>query len=69
VAIDFVIVVLGVYVALWAGSQQTAREQERRTAKVVAALRQDLRDSIAVEEKFDQALDPAFEARQAAGMA
>jgi hypothetical protein len=30
VAIDFVIVVLGVYVAVWVGSQQAAREQERR---------------------------------------
>jgi hypothetical protein len=62
VAIDFVIVVLGVYVAVWVGSQQAAREQERRTAKVVAALRQDLRDSTAVEEKFNQALDTALTA-------
>ena len=62
VAIDFVIVVLGVYVAVWVGSHQAAREQERRTAKVVAALRQDLRDSIAVVEKFNQALDSARQA-------
>jgi hypothetical protein len=60
VTIDFVIVVLGVYVAVWASNQQAAREREQRTGKVVAALRQDLRDSIAVEEKFDQKLDPAF---------
>lgn len=66
VAIDFVIVVLGVYVAVWVGSQQAAREQERRTAKVVAALRQDLRDSMAVEEKFTQALNTALEAYKVA---
>ena len=66
VAIDFVIVVLGVYVAVWVGSRQAARDQEQRTAKVVVALRQDLRDSIAVEEKFDQALEPAFKAFNAA---
>ena len=60
VTIDFVIVVLGVYVAVWVSNQQAAREREQRTGKVVAALRQDLRDSIAVEEKFDQKLDPAL---------
>ena len=66
VAIDFVIVVLGVYVAVWAGNRQAARADEQRTRKVVAALRQDLRDSIAVEQKFDQLLDPAFAAFSAA---
>ena len=60
VTIDFVIVVLGVYVAVWVSNQQAAREREQRTGKVVAALRQDLRDSIAVEEQFDQKLDPAL---------
>jgi hypothetical protein len=60
VTIDFVIVVLGVYVAVWVSNQQAAREREQRTGKVVAALRQDLRDSIAVEERFDQKLDPAL---------
>ena len=66
VAIDFVIVVLGVYVAVWVAGQQAAYEQEQRTGKVVAALRQDLRDSIAVEEKFDQLLEPALAAFKAA---
>ena len=66
VTIDFVIVVLGVYVAVWVSNQQAAREREQRTGKVVAALRQDLRDSIAVEQKFDQELDPAFAAFNAA---
>jgi hypothetical protein len=62
VTIDFLIVVLGVYVAVWVSSQQAAREREQRTGKVVAALRQDLRDSIAVDQKFDRALDRAFAA-------
>ena len=66
VTIDFVIVVLGVYVAIWAANQQAARDREQRTGKVVAALRQDLRDSIAVEQKFDEALDPALAAFRAA---
>ena len=66
VTIDFLIVVLGVYVAVWVSNQQAAREREQRTGKVVAALRQDLRDSSAVEEKFDQKLDPAFAAFNAA---
>ena len=66
VAIDFVIVVLGVYVAVWVGDQQAAHQQEQRIGKVVAALRQDLRDSIAVEEKFDQLLEPALAAFKAA---
>ena len=66
VTIDFVIVVLGVYVAVWVSGRQAAHEQEQRTGKVVAALRQDLRDSIAVEEKFDQLLEPAFAGFKAA---
>ena len=60
VAIDFVIVVLGVYVAVWVSNQQAAREQDERIGKVVAALRQDLRDSIAVEQKSDQKIDLAL---------
>ena len=66
VAIDFVIVVLGVYVAVWVSNQQAAGEREERIGKVVAALRQDLRDSIAVEQTFAQRLDPALAAFKAA---
>jgi len=66
VTIDFIIVVLGVYVAVWVGDRQAAREQVQRTGKVVAALRQDLKDSVAVEGKFDQLLEPAFAAFTAA---
>jgi hypothetical protein len=66
VAIDFVIVVLGVYVAVWASNQQAAREREQRTGKVVAALRRDLRDFIAVDRTFEATLAPAFAAFKAA---
>jgi hypothetical protein len=66
VAIDFVIVVLGVYVAVWASNQQAARGREQRTRKVVAALRRDLRDFIAVDQKFEETLAPAFAAFKAA---
>lgn len=66
VTIDFIIVVLGVYVAVWVSSQQAMRDREQRTKKLVAALRQDMRDSTAVEETFDQALEPALTAFKAA---
>jgi len=45
VTIDFVVVVLGVYVAVWVSNQQAASGREERTGNVVAALRQDLRFS------------------------
>lgn len=66
VAVEFVIVVLGVYVAVWVGDRQRLREQKVRTDKVVAALRQDLRDSIAVGRVFDHKLNSAFAAFDAA---
>ncbi|CAN5742627.1 hypothetical protein BH18ACI5_BH18ACI5_09390 [soil metagenome] len=65
-AIDFLIVVVGVYVAMWASDMQSARLQRQRTAKVVDALRQDLRDSLAVEKVFDDALEKAFSGFDAA---
>jgi hypothetical protein len=66
VALDFVIVVLGVYVAVWAGNFQASQERRQRTEKVVAALRQDLRDTIAVEKLFDKTLEGAFSAFESA---
>jgi hypothetical protein len=66
VTLDFVIVVLGVYVAVWVGDLQAARERRQRTDKVVAALRQDLRDTIAVEAMFDKSLETAFGAFESA---
>lgn len=66
VALDFLIVVLGVYVAMWAGNLQTSHERRQRTEKVVAALRQDLRDTIAVENLFDKTLEGAFSAFESA---
>jgi hypothetical protein len=66
VAVDFVIVVLGVYVAVWAAGLQAAHERQQRTAKAVAALRHDLQDAIDAEQMFDDTLDAAFAAFTAA---
>ena len=66
VVLDFFIVVLGVYLALWAGNLQASYERRHRTEQVVAALRQDLRDSIAVEALFDKTLESAFGAFESA---
>ena len=66
VALDFLIVVLGVYVAMWAGDLQASYERRQRTEQVVAALRQDLRDSIAVEAVFEKTLNAAFGAFESA---
>ena len=52
VAIDFVIVVGGVFMGVQVSNWNEARAEQRRTALVVEALRQDLRDSVVVEERF-----------------
>jgi len=52
VAIDFVIVVVGVFVATQVGNWNGAREQKRRTGQIVEALREDMRDAIGVQEAF-----------------
>ena len=66
VALDFAIVVVGVYVAVWVGNFQRSNEQRHQTDKMVAALRQDLRDSAAVAEMFNRTLDGAFSAFESA---
>ncbi len=52
VAIDFVIVVAGVFVGVQVSNWNDAAGERRRAALIVEALRQDLRDSIGVEERF-----------------
>jgi hypothetical protein len=52
VAIDFVIVVLGVFIGVQVSNWNDAASERRRTALIVEALRQDLRDSFVVEEGF-----------------
>lgn len=66
VGLDFVIVVVGVYVAVWVGNLQASYERRQRTEQVVAALRQDLRDSIAVEALFEKTMASAFAAFESA---
>ena len=70
VAIDFVIVVVGVFVATQVGNWNSASEQKRRTGLVVGALRQDPRDSIGVQEEFITQVGAglaAFDAARARG--
>jgi hypothetical protein len=52
VAIDFLIVVVGVFVATQVENWKEAGEQKRRTAVIVEGLREDLRDSIGVQAGF-----------------
>ena len=52
IAIDFVIVVVGVFIGVQVSNWNGAAAEQRRTALIVGALRQDLRDSIDVEERF-----------------
>ena len=52
VAIDFVIVVVGVFIGVQVSNWNDAASERRRTALIVEALRQDLRDSFVVEERF-----------------
>jgi hypothetical protein len=66
VAIDFAIVVVGVFVGLQVSNWNAARERTERTAKIVEAVRQDLRDGIDVETSFGRAVDAALLAFDAA---
>jgi hypothetical protein len=52
VAIDFVIVVVGVLVATQVDNWYEASEKNRRTAQLIEGLRQDLRDAIGAQEGF-----------------
>lgn len=62
VLIDFLIVVLGVFVGLQVNSWHEAGQREARTAKVVEAIRRDLRDAYEVEATFGRAVDAALAA-------
>ena len=66
VVIDFAIVVVGVFVGLQVSNWNAARERTERTAKIVEAVRQDLRDAIDVETSFGRAVDAALLAFDAA---
>jgi hypothetical protein len=52
IAIDFIIVVVGVYTAVWVQNFQNASEQRARTAQVVETLRNDISDSLHFEGRF-----------------
>lgn len=52
VTLDFVIVVAGVYTAVWVEGLQRRADEDRRTASVIETLRSDLSDSTVVETRF-----------------
>jgi hypothetical protein len=52
VALDFVIVVIGVFIGIQVSNWNNAAAERQKTALVVGALRKDLRDGVGVEERF-----------------
>ncbi len=52
VGIDFLIVVVGVYTAVWVEGVQGRIEQDRKTAQIIETLRSDLRGSEDFEDSF-----------------
>ena len=60
VATDFVIVVAGVFVGLQVNNWSAARDRAERTARVVEAVRRDLRDASQVEASFGRGVDAAL---------
>ena len=66
VLIEFVIVVLGVFVGLQVNNWNTDRDRNARTAKIVEAVRRDLRDANDVETSFGRGTDEALVAFDAA---
>lgn len=68
--IDFVIVVMGVFIGVQVSNWNNARAEEARAALIIEALRQDLRDGAAVEERFIAEVGAglaAFDAARARG--
>ena len=63
---ELVIVALGVLLAIQANNWNESRDQRRRTAQVVAVLRQDLQDSTTFEEKAGPEVDAGLAAFEAA---
>jgi hypothetical protein len=57
VTIEFAIVVLGVYCAVWIGGIQERKELETQQLQVVGALRQDLANVAGLDRKFFAQID------------
>lgn len=70
VAIDFLIVVVGVFVGVQVSNWNDASKDSRRTDHVIETLRADLRNSVGVEERFIAEIGAglaAFDAARARG--
>ena len=65
-AVDFLIVVVGVFVGLQVSNWNADRERMKRTGKIVQAVRRDLGDAIDVEAAFGRGVDAALLAFNAA---
>jgi hypothetical protein len=66
VLVEFAIVVAGVFVGLQVSDWHEAREKAERTAKIVEAVREDLKDAIEVETTFGGGIDASLAAFDAA---
>jgi len=66
VLLELVVVVAGVFVGLQAYNWDADRDRDARTAKIVEAVRRDLRDANAVETSFGKGTDEALAAFDAA---
>jgi hypothetical protein len=66
VGIDFLIVVIGVFVGIQVSNWNASRIEERHTAQLIQALREDVRDALAVEERFLAEVDAGLAAFDAA---
>ena len=65
-AVDFLIVVVGVFVGLQVSNWNADRERTERTGKIVQAVRRDLGDAIDMETAFGRSVDAALIAFDAA---
>jgi hypothetical protein len=66
VGIDFLIVVIGVFVGIQVSNWNTSHLEARSTVQLIQALREDVRDALAVEEEFLAEVDAGLAAFDAA---
>ena len=66
VGIDFVIVVVGVFLGIQIGNWNAGRLDQQRREQIVDALGTNLRDAIGVQERFVAEIDAGLAAWEAA---
>ena len=60
VALDFLIVLVGVYCAVWISGLQDKHRQQERTVEIIETLRKDLRATEYIEQAFSQTIESRF---------